>query len=59
MRYRWAHPSILFALLLIEPWDFPMMRKCMLGIKRRVESAFEQAQASPAGSTRQPIHDVR
>lgn len=47
MRYRWAHPSILFALLLIEPWDFPMMRKCMLGIKRRAESPTEGARPSP------------
>jgi hypothetical protein len=38
MRYRWTHPSIAFALLLIEPFDFPMMRKCMLGIKRRAET---------------------
>ena len=43
MGYRWAHPSILFALLLIEPWDFPMMRKCMLGIKRRAESVGRSA----------------
>jgi hypothetical protein len=50
MRYRWTHPSILFALLLMEPWDFPMMRKCMLGIKRRVESASPQAGPSPQSS---------
>jgi hypothetical protein len=47
MRYRWTHPSILFALLLIEPWDFPMMRKCLMGIKRRAESATEPAQQAP------------
>ncbi len=41
-RYRWTHPSILFALLLMEPWDFPMMRKCLLGIKQRAESTDEQ-----------------
>ena len=45
--YRWAHPTILFALLLMEPWDFPMMRKCMLGIKQRAESASERAQSAP------------
>ncbi len=38
VRYRWTSPSVLFDLLFIEPWDFPMMRKCMLGIKRRAES---------------------
>jgi hypothetical protein len=47
MRYRWTHPSVLFALLLIEPWDFPMMRKCMLGIKRRAETLSEADQRSP------------
>ena len=41
-RYRWTHPTILFSLLLMEPWDFPMMRKCMLGIKHRAESASER-----------------
>ena len=46
-RYRWTHPTILFALLLMEPWDFPMMRKCMLGIKQRAESASARAHAAP------------
>ncbi|MEV5965961.1 hypothetical protein AB0L70_29610 [Kribbella sp. NPDC051952] len=36
--YRWTHPTILFSLLLVEPFDFPMMRKCMLGIKQRAET---------------------
>src|ERR687897_2315705 len=49
-QYRWTRPTILFALLLMEPWDFPMMRKCMLGIKRRVESASPQAGPSPQSS---------
>ena len=31
IQYRWTQPGVLFNLLLIEPWDFPMMRKCMLG----------------------------
>jgi hypothetical protein len=39
-RYRWTHPAILFSLLLVEPWDFPMMRKCMMGIKQRAESSL-------------------
>jgi hypothetical protein len=42
LHYRWSHPSILFSLLLIEPMDFPMMRKCMRGIKRRAESAHQR-----------------
>jgi hypothetical protein len=38
LKYLWTSPGIVFNLLLIEPWDFPMMRKAMLGIKRRAES---------------------
>lgn len=42
LRYRWADPAILFNLLLIEPLDFPMMRKCLLGIRRRAEALARQ-----------------
>ena len=52
-QYRWTHPAILFGLLLMEPWDFPMMRKCMLGIKQRVESASERAQSAPLAAGQQ------
>jgi hypothetical protein len=41
-RYEWTKPAILFSLLLIEPFDFPMMRKCMLGIRRRAEALARQ-----------------
>lgn len=37
MKYQWLSPSILFSLI-VEFFDFPMMRKCMLGIKSRAES---------------------
>lgn len=37
VKYRWLSPSILFNLL-IEFFDILMMRKCMLGIKRRAEA---------------------
>ena len=37
MRYRWTSPTILFALL-VEFFDLVMMRKTMLGIKRRAET---------------------
>jgi len=37
MKYRWKSISALFNLL-IEFFDFPMMRKCMLGIKARAEA---------------------
>jgi hypothetical protein len=37
MRYRWRSPAAVFNLL-IELADWPMMRKCMLGIRRRAET---------------------
>ncbi len=37
MRYRWLSLSSPFNLL-VEFFDLPMMRKCMLGIKRRAEA---------------------
>lgn len=43
--YRKGLSNFIFGLLLIEPADFPLMRKCMLGIKRRAEKAAVPAQA--------------
>lgn len=37
VKYRWLSPAILFNLI-IEFFDIVMMRKCMLGIKRRAEA---------------------
>lgn len=37
VKYRWFSPEILFNLI-IEFFDILMMRKCMLGIKRRAEA---------------------
>ncbi len=37
MKYRWLSLSAIFNLV-IEFFDLPMMRKCMLGIKKRAES---------------------
>lgn len=37
MHYNWLSPSILFALVL-DVGDIVMMRKCLLGIKRRAEA---------------------
>lgn len=37
VKYRWFSPAILFHLI-IEFFDILMMRKCMLGIKRRAEA---------------------
>jgi hypothetical protein len=36
-RSSWRHPTTAIWLLLVEVADFPMMRKCLLGIKRRAE----------------------
>jgi len=38
-RYDWRSPSILLALPLMEIGDFPMMRKCLRGIKQRAEGS--------------------
>ena len=37
MKYRWLSLSAIFNLI-IEFFDLPMMRKCMLGIKKRAET---------------------
>jgi hypothetical protein len=37
-RPTWRHPTTAMWLVLTELADFPMMRKCLLGIKRRAES---------------------
>jgi hypothetical protein len=36
-RSSWRHPSTVMWMPLLELADFPMMRKCLLGIKRRAE----------------------
>lgn len=41
--YRKGLSNFIFGVLLIEPADFPLMRKCMLGIKRRAETHAIQA----------------
>ena len=43
--YRKGLSNFIFGLLLIEPADFPLMRKCMLGIKRRAETRAIPARA--------------
>lgn len=47
-RYRWSRPTIVTDLVLMEIGDFPMMRKLMLGIKRRAEHSSEQAREAVA-----------
>ena len=43
--YRKGLSNFIFGLLLIEPADFPLMRKCMLGIKRRAEARAMHVEA--------------
>jgi hypothetical protein len=43
VKYRWLSPVILFNLI-IEFFDIVMMRKCMLGIKRRAEALYHSKQ---------------
>jgi hypothetical protein len=39
----WRKPMTLVWLLMVEVGDFPMMRKCLLGIKRRAEALASTA----------------
>ena len=56
--YRWARPTIVSDLILMEICDFPMMRKLMLGIKQRAEQNREQiTEQGPLLTYREPaIH---
>jgi hypothetical protein len=47
MRYRWTSLLALFNPL-VEVTDIAMMRKCMLGIKRRAEAAATDSAQAPA-----------
>jgi hypothetical protein len=54
--YRWLSPTMLFNLL-VEFADLAMMRKCLLGIKRRAEATAELITAQKTGglSTAKPV----
>jgi hypothetical protein len=51
-KYNWPHPQAVLSMLLMELADFPMMRKQLLGLKRRVEQSgatgidLQQAQST-------------
>lgn len=49
--YTASWSNLVFGLLLLEPADFPMMRKCMLGIKRRAESEARRRQVALEAET--------
>jgi hypothetical protein len=46
MRYRWTSPLALFNPL-VEFTDIVMMRKCLLGIKRRAEASAPAVATAP------------
>jgi hypothetical protein len=50
MRYRWTSPLLVFNPL-VEFTDIVMMRKCLLGIKRRAEAAAKHSVVLPAAPT--------
>jgi hypothetical protein len=57
-RPSWRHPTTAAWLLLVEVADFPMMRKCLLGIKRRAEALVPRpvsAGGAPRGATEEPV----
>jgi hypothetical protein len=46
--FSWRQPVSAIWLLLTEVADFPMMRKCLLGIKRRAETRASSPRDAPA-----------
>lgn len=44
----WAQPLSMVWLVMFELVDFPMMRKCLLGIKRRAERLASETRRSAA-----------
>jgi hypothetical protein len=46
--YRWTRPTIVTDLVLMELGDFPMMRRCLLGIRQRAEASAAAADAMAA-----------
>jgi hypothetical protein len=51
-RSSWGHPTSAIWLLLVELADFPMMRKCLLGIKRRAETGTSGGSLRPSSTSR-------
>lgn len=47
-RSSWRHPSTVMWMPLLEVADFPMMRRCLLGIKRRAEHLPDQRRMDEA-----------
>lgn len=55
-RSSWRHPSTMMWMPLLEVADFPMMRKCLLGIKRRAEALPRDPVLHESGESRR-THD--
>jgi len=56
--YRKGTSNFIFGILLIEPADFPLMRKCMLGIKRRVDHSASRAHVMSATGPADQSHVI-
>jgi hypothetical protein len=59
-RTTWRHSSTAVWRVLSEVADFPMMRRCLLGIKRRAEAAYRRERELPldeVASSRRPSGD--
>ncbi len=57
--YRWARPTIVTDLILMEIGDFPMMHRLMLGIKQRAEKSREQITEQDVGYEAVPFPRMR
>jgi hypothetical protein len=55
--FSWRQPVSAVWILLDEVADFPMMRKCLLGIKRRAEAQAAKIRAA-GGAPRVPVRSV-
>ena len=53
LHYRWTKPLTILFNLLVEFTDIVMMRKCLLGIKRRAEHSRELTEGANATARRQ------
>jgi hypothetical protein len=46
-RYEWTRPGVLGTVLLMEVGDYPMMRRMLLGIRRRAEALRSRTPSGP------------
>jgi hypothetical protein len=56
VKYHWLSPTIIFGLL-VEFTDIVMMRKCLLGIKRRAERLATESMMMPPSRLEHGVND--